>query len=173
MRLLGTVLMYSADIQRNRGVDITDQSHKAASIRTSKSFMLPPYVKLRHLESKTWYVCSNIEHFKVTIAVLSRTHSSYSGFRRFQNFLMSRVFFLRSCIEFLWVKVATALYNSSWQFQTTSFVMQCQLHWMVKQNFSCHLQKFVSHSESTPNLQIGLKFLYYSPILNKSNCNLE
>jgi len=147
MRLLGTAFMYSADIQRNNGMEITAQWHKAASIRTTTSFLLPPYVTFRHLESKTWYVYNKIKHFKVTIAVLSTNHSSYSGFSRFESCLMSRASSLRS-----WVKVATALYNSSWRFATTSFVMQYQLHWMVKQNFSCHLQKCVSHSQIQPRI---------------------
>ena len=152
MRLLGTAFMYSADIQRNSGMEITAPLHKAASIRTMTSLLLPPYVTLRHWESKTWYVCINIEHFIVTIAMFSTTHSSYSGFSGFESCLMSRVSLLRSCIQSLRVNVATVFYSSSRRFPTTSFVVQCQLHWMIKQNFSSHLQKFVSQSQIQPRI---------------------
>jgi hypothetical protein len=116
-------------------MEITTESHKAASIRTT-SFLIPLYVTLRHLESNSWYVCNDIQHFIATIAVLSTAHSSYSEFSRFESCLMSPVSLLRSCIQSLWVNMATALYNSSWRFPTTSFVVQCQLQWMIKQNFS-------------------------------------
>jgi hypothetical protein len=132
----GTAFMYSADIQRNSWMEITTQLHKAATIRTTTLFLVPQYGVHRHLENKTWYVCNKILHFILTIAVLSTTHISYSGFCPFKSCLMSRVSLLRISIQTFCVNVATALYNSSWQFPNTSFVIQC---WMIQQYFHRYL----------------------------------